>query len=406
MGGVAIIGAGIAGVRAAEALIQRGYAEAITIFGDEAPTYRPSASKEALKPSSAGSFPMPMKHADAHFTWKLGSTVEHVDLSQRSLAFTDADGKAGVEQFDGLIIASGLQPRALDVPGPTAGRYLLRTMAQARLLSQALKPDARVTIIGSGFIGCEVAAAAALRGCHVTVISPEPVPLASAVGDTIGAIVTERHRSHGVQFVIGQTVREYLGETRVQEVVLHDGTGIQTDLVLEAVGSTTKVDFLEGSGLSTVNGLLVNEHLRVESAGSSIFACGDIARHPNALFGSTPRRIEHWTVAADTGSFAGSAMHALLSTGELTMPSFAAVPSFWSDQYDLQIQSFGMPDLATEQRILEMADDGSCLIECLDGLGLVGVIGINRTAALARYRKSFNSRGQSTGLLSGNAQPH
>ena len=88
------------------------------------------------------------------------------------------------------------------------------------------------------------------------------------------------------------------------------------------------------------------------------------------------------------------------------MPAFAAVPSFWSDQYDLQIQSFGMPDLASEQEIVELADDGSCIIECRDQLGLVGVIGINRTSELARYRKSINSRIQSTGLLSENAQPH
>ena len=406
MGGVAVVGAGIAGVRAAEALRRNGYVGQITIIGDEAPAYRPSVSKEALMQEGTGHYPMPTKLPEASFTWRLASTVEQVDVQQQWLAIRDSDGNSTALHFEGLILASGLRPRELAVPGPKQGKHLLRTLDQAGRLSRALQPGTRVAIVGSGFIGCEVAAAAVHRGCEVTVISPESIPLASAVGDTIGTIVAQRHRDHGVQFIFGQTVREYAGDSRIREVVFNDGSRMPTDLVLEAIGSTPNVDFLDGTGLLTEDGLLVNEHLRVAATSPAIFACGDIARHPNALFADAARRVEHWNVAADTGAFAGAAMHTLLATGALAVPAFAAVPSFWSDQYDLQIQSFGMPDLASEQRIVEMADDGSIIIECNDPLGLVGVIGINRTAELSRYRKSFNTRMSSTGLLSGNAQAH
>ena len=406
MGTVAVIGAGIAGVRAAESLRSAGYQGQIAILGNEAPIYRPSISKEALKPDSSGSYPMPMKQADMQLTWMLGATVQQVDLAGQSLTCTLADGSPGQVHWEGLVIASGLRPRALPLPGPTAGRHLLRTLDQAVALAAALHPGVRVTIIGSGFIGCEVAAAAIARGCQVTVISPEPIPLAAAVGDTIGSVVTQRHLQHGVQFIFERSVREYRGDDRVREVVLSDGSSIATDLVLEAVGSVLNVEYLNGQGITTDQGLLTDAHLRLADTNAPVFACGDIARHPNALFGAAARRIEHWTVASDTGTHAGKAMQALLATGAIDMPAFAAVPSFWSDQYDLQIQSFGLPELATQQDIVEMHEDGSCIIECRDAIGLVAVIGINRTAELARYRKSFNSRIQSTGLLSENAEPH
>ncbi len=406
MSGVAVIGAGVAGVRAAESLSAAGYQGQITILGDESPVYRPSVSKDALTVSSTGEFPMPMKQRDAQFDWKLGTTVRQVDLAKKSLQFRDSDGSTGELPYEGLIIATGLRPRSLPIAGPTAGRYLLRSLAQARALADQLRPGARVTIVGSGFIGCEVAAAATARGCDVTVISPEPLPLATALGETIARIVNQRHLAHGVQFIYEQSVGEYLGDTQIGEVVLTDGTTIPSDLVLEAVGSLPNIECLNQQGLDTSNGLLVDQHLRVSHAPGSVFACGDIARHPNALFGKDARRIEHWTVAADMGSYAGKAMQALLSTGLMQLPAFAAVPTFWSDQYDLQIQSFGMPELATERRVLEMTEDGACIIECSDSIGLVGVIGINRTAELARYRKSFGSRLPSTALLSENAEPH
>ena len=391
MTGVVVVGTGIAGVRAAEALSASGYRGEITLLGDEAPVYRPSISKEALTLSSPRSFPMPMRQVDNAFTWKLGSTVQGVDLAQQTLTYRDSAGSECVLGFEALVIASGLRPRKLPVAGPAAGRYFLRTLAQAEELAHQLQAGARITIVGSGFIGCEVAAAAQARGCAVTVISPELVPLASAVGQTIGQIVTRSHLERGVQFRLGQTVMEYRGDSSIREVVLDDGHVIQTDLVLEAVGSQPNVDWLTGQGLETSDGVLTDGHLRVLGTTTVVFACGDVARYPNALYSADPRRIEHWTCAADTGTFAGKSLGLMLE-GVNELPLFAALPAFWSDQYDMQIQSFGIPQLATGHTVVELNDDGSCIIECTDTHGLVAVVGINRTAELARYRKSLNSR--------------
>lgn len=387
-----MVGAGIAGVRAAESLRSSGYSGQITLIGDEAPLYRPSVSKEALSLASTGTFPMPMKQSESEFTWSLGSTVQKVELLQQLLTYQDSAGALLEMHFDGLILATGLRPRSLPIPGPASGRHLLRTLAQAENLAQHLQPGIRVTIVGSGFVGCEVAAAAITRGCEVTVISPELIPLASAVGDTIGEIVTQRHLDYGVRFILGQTVREYRGDSTIREVVLEDGQVIGTDLVLEAIGSQPNVEWLEGQGLDTSNGVLADGRLRTLGTTAAVFACGDIARHPNALFGPAARRVEHWTVAGDTGTYAGKALHSLLDSGGIELAPFAVVPSFWSDQYDMQIQSFGIPQLASDHTVIELNEDGSCIIECRDSQGLVAVIGINRTAELARYRKSLSSR--------------
>lgn len=391
MTGVVVVGTGVAGVRAAEALSAAGYPGEITLIGDEAPVYRPSVSKEALTTGSTGDFPMPTRASDARFNWQSQSRVQSLDAERHSLTFQDSTGNSTSTEFEGLIIASGLRPRALPVVGPTAGRFLLRTLAQANALADQLQSGARITIVGSGFIGCEAAAAAAARGCQVTVISPEPIPLASAVGVTIGQIVTQRHLDKGVRFVFERSVHEYVGSDHITGVRLDDGELIDTDVVLEAVGSVANSEWLSGQGLHTVDGVLTDGNLRAMGAVGALFACGDIACHPNALFDSEARRIEHWTVAADTGAYAGKAMQALLAKGHIDIPDFAAVPSFWSDQYDLQIQAFGLPHLGTEQSIIELNKDGSCIIECRRGLALVGAIGINRTAQLAHYRKSISS---------------
>ena len=406
MSGVVVVGAGIAGVRAAESLRTSGYLGDITLIGDEAPIYRPSISKEALTEGSQGTYPMPMKQGGPAFNWRLGSTVHQLDLSAQALTYQDSAGDFTQLEFDGLVVASGMRPRRLPVTGPEKGRYMLRTLAQAQDLAHQLRPGTRLTIVGSGFIGCEVAAAARARGCAVTVISAASVPLASAVGVTIGQIVTQRHITEGVHFALERSVREYRGDSAIREVVLDDGQVIGSDLVLEAVGSQPNVEWLEGQGLDTADGVLADGQLRAVGTSAAVLMCGDLARHPNALFGSQARRVEHWTAAADTGAYAGRAMARLLESGAIDLPAFAVVPSFWSDQYDLQIQSFGFPHLATEQQVIELNADGSCIIECSDSQGLVAAIGINRTPELARYRKSFSSRYESTGLLSEDAQPH
>jgi 3-phenylpropionate/trans-cinnamate dioxygenase ferredoxin reductase subunit len=392
MNGVIVVGTGIAGVRAAEALRASGYAEEIALISQETPIYRPAVSKEALLTPLVGQAAMPLKRSAAEFTWLLGHQVESADLAAKSLVTRTPDGEIIVRDFDGLVIASGLRSRQLPIPGPTQGRFTLRTLHDAQKLEPHLREGARVVIVGSGFIGCEVAAAAIARGSYVTVISPEATPLASAIGTELGERIATKHRRKGVEFILNASVIEFLGTGTVTGLLLDDGTQITADVVVEAVGSLANTEWLVGNNLDLANGVLTDQFLRAAGTASPIVVCGDIARHPNALFGSSVRRIEHWTTAGDMGTHAGKTLARLLSGSESECQAFANVPGFWSDQYDLQIQSFGIPSLGTDIAIIESDAAGNCIAEYRDATGIVGVVGINRTSEIAYYRKLLNSR--------------
>jgi len=392
MNPVVVVGTGIAGVRAAEALRAHKYAGEVLLISPETSCYRPAVSKEALQEAQSDGFELPMKRRSDEFTWLVEHSVQASNLDEQALQVIDQAGNASTLNFEGLIIASGLRPRQLEVPGPLLGRFSLRTLRDACLLESHLTPGARVVIIGSGFIGCEVAAIATQRGCVVTVISPERVPLSSALGDEIGQRIAAKHRSQGVEFLTEMSVQSFGGDHSATNVRLSDGREIVADVIVEAVGSVANTEWLQGNSLDLSNGVLADQFLRAVGATALIRVCGDIARHPNALYGTSVRRIEHWTTAGDLGTHAGRSLaKQLLHTGESETP-FAAVPAFWSDQYDLQIQSFGLPSIATEVTVIESDADGNCIAEYSDSSGLVGVVGINRTSEVARYRKLLSTR--------------
>ena len=216
--------------------------------------------------------------------------------------------------------------------------------------------------------------------------------MSSAIGDELGRRVAEIHSRHGVTILTNQSVAGFGGEDCASSVLLDDGSEIPADAIVEAVGSIANTAWLQGNGLDLSNGVLADPFLNVLGTHVPVVACGDIARHPNALFGTTPRRVEHWTVAADLGTHAGRTLAHKLNAHPHEPMAFGAVPAFWSDQYDIQIQSFGMPSLATDISIVESDSDGNCIAEYSDASGLVGVVGINRTSEVARYRKQLSSR--------------
>lgn len=392
MNPVVVVGSGIAGIRAAEALRANKYAGDIWIIGPEEPSYRPAVSKEALKTGASEGYGLPMKRNPDEFTWLIGHEVMSSDLERQELQVKDPQGNVSTIQFAGLVIASGLRSRHLEVPGPTLGRHTLRTLSDAHQLEPLLAPQTRIVIIGSGFIGCEVAAIAVQRGCVVTVISPEVVPLSAAIGVEVGKKIADQHERRGVKFMTERTVSGFGGAQRATSVLLDDGTEVHADVIVEAVGSIPNIDWLKGNSLDLSNGVLTDQSLRAVGTYAPVRVSGDIARHPNALFGLMPRRIEHWTTAGDLGTHAGRSLAKELNGASQPETPFAAVPSFWSDQYDIQIQSFGIPSIATAVTIIEAADDGSCIAEYTDSSGLVGVVGLNRTSEIAHYRKRFTGR--------------
>ncbi len=390
--GVVIVGAGLGGLRAAEALRAKGYTGAITIVGDEDhhPYNRPPLSKEALLGGvHVDGLLFRRRESLDDVEWILGNAAVASDLSARTV--TLADGT--VLPFDGLVIASGIRPRRLPIPGPMDGRTCLRTIEEARAVRDRLTTDARVLILGAGFIGCEAAATARKLGAEATVVALDEQPMIRPLGAELGAAMRRRHEGQGVHFHLGHSIDAFHGDDRVRSATLSDGTELPTDIVIEAVGSVPNVEWLDGNGLDLSDGVLVDSAMQVSNeAGANVVAVGDVARHPNALFGPVARRIEHWNIPTETGRRAGATLAALLAGEEPDRGPFTAMPSFWSDQYDHKIQSFGLPGLATTTRVADGDVDGPCIVEYHDNHGLVGVVGVDRTQDLVPYRKDIAAR--------------
>jgi NADPH-dependent 2,4-dienoyl-CoA reductase/sulfur reductase-like enzyme len=393
MGDVVIVGAGLGGLRTAESLRAAGHEGAITVVGDEPhlPYNRPPLSKEALASGiDVTGLQFRRKASVEDVTWLIGTGAAACDLAARTVTLTDGT----VLPFDGLAVASGIRPRRLPIPGPTQGRFTLRTVNDAEQVRTRLQPGAHVIIMGAGFIGCETAATARTLGAQVAMVAIDEEPMIRPLGAMLGAGMRRRHAAHDVHFHLGHTIEAFNGGDRVRSVSLSNGTELPADVVIEAVGSITNVEWLAGNGLDLSDGLLVDSAMQVATDLAHVVAVGDIARHPNGLFDGIPRRIEHWNMPTETGRRAGRTLAALLAGAEPDRTPFNALPSFWSDQFNHRLQSFGMPGIADSVELVDGSPDGPCIVEYHDASGIVGVVGIDRTPELAPYRMQLMTRGR------------
>ncbi|WP_345763449.1 NAD(P)/FAD-dependent oxidoreductase [Diaminobutyricibacter sp. McL0608] len=380
----------MAGLRAAEAVRRSGFEGEILVIGAEPhmPYNRPPLSKDALQDHSAlDQLTFRLSSAAAEVTWNIGKTVSSVDLDNESAELVDG---ARVE-WDGLVIAAGVSARRVEIPGPQLGRYVVRTALDAMLLRQQIFQGAKVVVLGAGFIGCEVAATCQILGADVDVIGTGPVPLNTPLGMEFGGELQRRHERRGVRFHMNTAAAAFEGSDRVREVVLSNGTTLRADLVVEAVGTRPNTEFLEGNGLDLSDGVMCDNAMRVEGR-PNVVACGDIARFPNPMFDSIPRRVEHWNMAVETAKMAGKTVGLHLRGLEDAREDFRPVPSFWSDQYSLRIQSFGMPVLGSaDVRILE----GELSTEFAAGYHrdgeLVGVVMLGLISRHAHFRNLITS---------------
>ncbi|MFE7977507.1 NAD(P)/FAD-dependent oxidoreductase [Streptomyces shenzhenensis] len=377
--GIVVVGAGLAGLRTAEGLRRHGWEGLVTIVGDEVhmPYTRPPLSKKLLlEGGDHASVELRRRDSEHPLQWRLGRRAVASDLDGCSVTLDDGT----VLGYQGLVAATGVRARRL--PGSLSGpRAVLRTLDDAQALTGRLRPGARVVVIGAGFIGCEVAGTALSRGCAVSVVAIDELPMVAPLGPLVGAELRRRHAAAGVNFHLGT------GIISADEggVVLSDGTRLEADVVVEAIGSQPATEWLAGNGLDLADGVVCDEFLRLGGRKGTV-GVGDVARFPNARYDATPRRIEHWQVAVDTGLYAAASLVGDL-TGRPPEKPFGTVPTFWSDQASVSIRALGQPALATDVEVLEGDLSGEAAIGYRRDGRLVGVLLLGLPKRMGFYLK-------------------
>ncbi|MBY0289908.1 MAG: FAD-dependent oxidoreductase [Mycobacteriaceae bacterium] len=331
----AIVGGGLAGAKAAEALRDKDFDGHIVLFAAEEhlPYERPPLSKEfLLGKKQFGEFTAASSawYRDHHVELQLGTEVSAIDPDGHTVSLPDG----ATVGYDKLLLATGSSPRRPPIPGADAqGVHYLRTIDDAQALNSVLAEGASLAIVGAGWIGLEVAAGARDRGAAVTVVETAEVPLMGALGREAGEVFAAMHRDHGVDLRLGTTVDEITtAGGKATGLKLGDGSTVAADAVLVAVGATANIGLAERAGLATGNGgVLVDAALRTSNP--DIFAVGDIAAAEHPVFG-TRIRTEHWANALKQPAVAAAGM---LGKAQ----EYAELPYFFTDQYDLGMEYVG-----------------------------------------------------------------
>jgi 3-phenylpropionate/trans-cinnamate dioxygenase ferredoxin reductase subunit len=388
---IAVVGAGLAGLRACEGLRAKGFDGRLVLCGDEAhtPYDRPPLSKQYL----AGDWSLdkvwlrpPDRLGELDLEQRLGADgrASALDVAGQVLRFATGEQLA----YDGLVIATGSRARLLAGVSELEGAHVLRTLDDARALAEVLRPGARLLLAGAGFIGLEVAATARRLGTEVTVVEPLEVPLGRVLGEQLGRVCEGMHRDEGVGFELGATLEAVDRVPGGLACTTSTGRVIEADALLVGIGAVPATGWLDGSGLdSGPSGLTCDAAL---VAGPAIVAAGDVARWPLAGEPGTVR-IEHRTNAAEQGDHAAASLLAVMA-GRAPAP-FAPVPYVWSDQYDLKIQVLGLPEPTDEVTVVEgsLAERRFVALFGREGR-LSAVVGFGRPRALMNFRTLMERR--------------
>lgn len=379
-----VVGASLAGLRAAETLRAEGYGGELCLIGAEphTPYDRPPLSKEILSGvwSEERLELRREPYDDLGLDLRLGQRAVSLDRERPSVRLEDGD----VLSFDQLLIATGAAARRVPTFEGLDGVHYLRTREDALAIRRDLRDARRVVVVGAGFIGAEVAASCRSLDLDVALVEPQPVPLMRGLGRSLGEVSAQLHRDHGVDLRCGVSVARIEGHRHVESVVLDDGASIPADVVVLGVGAYPMTDWLAGSGLEIDDGVVCDEFCRTNRPG--IYAAGDVARWYNPLFDEV-MRVEHWTNAVEQSVYAARRM-----LGRVDEP-FAPVPMFWSEQYGVKIQFAGR--MHADDRIeIVRGDPADYKFVALFGRGdrLVGVLAFRWPRYLIRYSQMIADR--------------
>jgi 3-phenylpropionate/trans-cinnamate dioxygenase ferredoxin reductase subunit len=357
---VVIVGAGLAGLRTAEALRDKGFDGEIVLVGDEVhlPYDRPPLSKHVLRGEREPMFLRPEdQYGELSLDLRLGVAAAGLDLEGRQLLTAH-----GPVDYDHVVIATGATPRRL----PGAPGYVLRTLDDAQSLAPLLAPGRTIGIVGAGLIGCEVAASARAKGAEVHVVDLLPKPLVRVLGNEVADRVQALHEEHGVRFHLGTSV----AQASATHLELADGTVLEVDALLEAMGVAPSTGWLADSGLALEDGVVCDA---VGQAAAGVWAVGDVAR-----WGGT--RHEHWTSAVEQASVVAAAI--LGDRRESTDP-----PYWWSDQYDVKLQGLGRIEPGDDVVVVEAGARKRPLAVYSREGRVTGVVGFSNAAAVFALRE-------------------
>jgi 3-phenylpropionate/trans-cinnamate dioxygenase ferredoxin reductase subunit len=328
-----IVGASLAGAKAAETLRSEGFDGRLVLIGaeQERPYERPPLSKDYLR-GEAGREKIYVHdedfYAEHDIELRLGRTAAGLNTSACELALDDGERL----RYDRLLLATGAQPRRLTIRGAELdGVHYLRDVGDSDALRERLDRGGSVVVIGAGWIGAEVAGSARQRGLEVTVIDPLAVPLERVLGSEVGAIYRDIHTDHGVQMLLGRGVEAFEGVTAVERVRTSDGRTLECDFVVVGVGAQPRTELAAPAGIAVEDGILVDEHLQTSAPG--VFAAGDVANAHHPFYGGRIR-VEHWANALHQGPLAARAM-----LGQTDV--YDRLPYFFSDQYDVGMEYAG-----------------------------------------------------------------
>ncbi len=337
-----IVGASLAGAKAAETLRDMGFEGSVVLIGSEAerPYQRPPLSKDYL--SGKVGLEKVFLHAEGFYEsreieLRTATTVERIDPGSSEVVL------AGGERlgYDRLLLATGAELRRLSVSGADLdGIYYLRSLPDSERLRARIERGGKLVVVGAGWIGCEVAASARQAGLEVTVIDPNSVPLEHVLGPEVGAIYRDIHTDHGVEMLLGAGVEAFEGDDRVERVRTADGRVIDCDFVVAGIGATPRTALADGTKIVVYDGLLTNMYLETEVEG--IFAAGDVANARHPLFGGL--RVEHWANALHQGPVAARNMLGAADTHDPVLDHpvpYDRIPYFYSDQYDVGMEYSG-----------------------------------------------------------------